>query len=65
MLVLFAHGRDARAPRSQVQGLFGKSCAIVSAHVTPVRTQPLLELDPHFGLYGCGVRAWLDAANQL
>ena len=64
VLVSFAHARDARAPGTQVQGLVGESRAIVGAHLTPVRAQPLLELDPHLGLDGCGCRTWLDAADQ-
>ena len=43
----------------------GKFRAIVGAHLTPVRAQPLLQLHTHFGFNGRGVRAWLDAADQL
>src|SRR5215472_1029220 len=65
MLVLLAHTGNARATRPQIQCLLGKSRSIIRAHLTPVRAQPLLELDPHCSLYRCRVCSWLDAANQL
>src|SRR5207248_10611037 len=51
--------------RSQVQGLVRESRAIVGAHLTPVRAQPLLERDPHVRFDRCGRHTWLDAADQI
>ena len=43
----------------------GKLRAIVGAHLTPVRAQPLLQLHAHFSFDGRGLRARLDAADQV
>src|SRR5205807_1343870 len=63
--VLSAHARDARTSGSHVQSLVRESRAIVGAHLTPVRPQPLLERDPHMRFDRCGRRTWLDAADQI
>ena len=65
VLIFLAHAGDAGASGAQEQGLLGKFRAIVGAHLAPVRAQPLLQLHSHFSLYGCGVRARLDAADQV
>ncbi len=61
---MFAQTGDAASSRAQEQGLLRKFRAIAGAHLTPVRAQPLLELEPHLGLDGCGRGTWLDAADQ-
>ena len=55
---------DAGTSGAQEQRLLGQRRAIVRAHFTPVRAQPLLEGDPHFSLDKCRLRIWLDAADQ-
>ncbi len=65
MLILVAHAADARASGTQEKGLLRKSRAIVSAHIAPMRAQPLLEFHPHLGLNRARLRAGPDATHQV
>jgi hypothetical protein len=63
--ILGAHAHDTRASRAEVKRLTLERGALVRAHLSPVRTQPLLELDAHLGLDRARRRTRLDAADEL
>jgi hypothetical protein len=65
VLIVLAHAGNTGASGAEIESLLPEFCAIVRAHLTPVRAQPLLEFHPHFCLNETQVGSRPDAANQV